>query len=68
MIAIETRYMPAIDTRGSRIKTKWRKRNMPYCSIPYDCAFSSLTNHYNAVLQLIETTNSKQSGNQPSDG
>jgi hypothetical protein len=52
MIAIQTKYLPATNTRGSRIKAF--TCNGHTASIPYDHALSHEALHFEAVKALKE--------------
>lgn len=52
MIAIETKYLPATNTRGSRIKAF--TCNGKSASVPYNHELSTEANHYAAVRNLVD--------------
>jgi len=52
MIAIQTKYLPATDTRGPRIKAF--TCNGHAVTVPYDYALSSDKLHFEAVKELVE--------------
>jgi hypothetical protein len=51
MIAIQTKYLPVTNTKGSRIKA-WTS-NGQSVTVPYDHAFSHELVHFQAVKALI---------------
>jgi hypothetical protein len=55
MIAIQTKYLPATDTRGSRIKAYTCIGHT--ATVPYDHALSSEKLHFEAVKALVEKHN-----------
>jgi len=56
MTAIETRRMPATDTKGARIKARWRKRHSETVEVPFRDNLSNWINHSLALQKLIENT------------
>lgn len=53
MIAIETKYLPATNTRGSRIKAF--TCNNDNITMPFDCSLSTLSAHFEVAKALMKT-------------
>lgn len=54
MIAIQTKYLPSTNTKGSRIKASAKSFNV---TIPYDYSLNDEKLHFKAVKELVRKHN-----------